>query len=123
MEKEVQSVTCQTIKGEITILPRHGALLTLLAEGVIRVKSDQATEYFSAGSGYVETDGKVVQILISRAAGQNELDEKLVLEAQNQAQKLLAEQKDASDRRRAWGMLQRATLDLKVIRKLKRTSS
>ena len=62
MEKEVQSVTCQTIKGEITILPRHGALLTLLAEGVIRVKSDQATEYFSAGSGYVETDGKVVQM-------------------------------------------------------------
>ena len=102
LEKEVDSVTCQTIKGEITILPRHGALLTLLSEGVIKVKSQDETEFFSAGSGYVETDGKVVQILISRAAGQNELDEKLVLEAKNKAQQLLSEQKDASDRRRAW---------------------
>ena len=124
LEKEVKSISCRTVEGDITILPRHSALLTLLAEGVISVRdSSNNEEFFSCGSGYVETDGKQVQILISRAAGQDEIDEKKVLEAQQQAKKLLTEQKSASDRRQAWAMLQRTSLDLKVINKLKRKRS
>lgn len=121
LEKQIKSVSCHTVDGDITIMPRHSALLTLLAEGVITVRDLTGNEeYFSCGSGYVETDGKQVQILISRAAGQDEIDEKKVLEAQQQAKRVLAEQKSASDRRQAWAMLQRTSLDLKVINKLKR---
>jgi F-type H+-transporting ATPase subunit epsilon len=121
IETKVEKVTCQTIEGEITILSNHSALLTLLKEGIIKVKNDKAEEtLFSAGEGYVETDGKRVQILISRAANQDELDEKKIMEARLQAEKILAEQKSASDRPQAWGMLQRTSLDLKIINKLKR---
>lgn len=119
---EVVSVSCHTIDGEITILPRHTALLTLLSEGVIKVKDKHKEEFFAAGAGYVETDGKEVLILISRAAGQSELDEKKILEVKAAAEKLLQEQQSHSDRKRAFAMLQRATLDLKVIKKLKRIS-
>lgn len=120
LNKSAESVSCTTIDGQITILPRHGALLTLLSEGVIKVKTDGKEEYYSAGSGYVETDGKEVVILISRAAGQEELDEKKIIEVQEEAKKLLKEEKGRAERQRALAMLQRATIDLKVIKKLKR---
>ena len=122
LTREVERVTCQTTEGEITILPRHVALLTILTNGVIKVKSKEGTEYFSAGAGYVETDGREVRILISRAQGQTELDEKKVLEVVAEAKKLLAQERSAVDRRNAFAMLQRATIDLKVIKKFKRTS-
>lgn len=117
---KVEKVSCQTVDGEITILPRHTPLLTLLTEGVITITTKNGQEYFSAGSGYVETDGKNVQILISRALGQEEIDEKTVLEVKNQAEKLLKEQKDKRDRQKAFAMLRRATLDLKVLKKRRR---
>ncbi len=114
---EVESVSCQTVEGEITILPRHTSLLTLLTEGVITIKTKKGPEYFSAGSGYVETNGRDVQILISRALGQDEIDEKTVQEVKNKAEKLLQEQKDTRDRQKAFAMLRRASLDLKVLKK------
>lgn len=116
----VLSISCQTIEGEITILSRHTALLTLLREGVITVREKSKEEYFSAGSGYVETDGKNVKVLISTAFGQAELDEKKIIEVKEQAVKLLKEQKDKVGRDKVFAMLRRAGIDLKVIRKLKR---
>jgi F-type H+-transporting ATPase subunit epsilon len=118
--KPVDSITCQTVDGEITILPKHSPLLTLLSPGVIKVKDNNQYEYFSAGSGYVETDGKEALVLISEAYGQNELDEKKIIEAKEQARKLLGEQKSSGERAKAWAMLQRSNVDLKVIKKLKR---
>ncbi len=120
LDREVDSVICQTVEGEITILPRHIPLLTLLREGVITVRSKDKEEYFSAGAGYVETDGKTVRILISSALGQNDLDEKKITEVKEQAEKLLHEQKDSSDRKKAFAVLRRATIDLKVLKKIKR---
>jgi len=120
LSQPAESVSCMTIDGQITILPRHGALLTLLSEGVIKVKNRDKEEYYSAGAGYVETDGKEVVILISRAAGQDELDEKKIIEVQEEAKKLLKEERGRAERQKALAMLQRASIDLKVIKKLKR---
>ena len=122
LSRDVESVTCNTIDGEITILPRHTALLTLLSEGVIKVKDKDKEEYFSAGSGYIETDGREIHILISRAAGQGELDERKILEVEAEAKRLLGEHRDESERKKAFAMLKRSTIDLKVIKKLKRIS-
>lgn len=116
-ENDVLSITCQTVDGDITLLPEHIPLLTLLKDGVITLRRKEGEEYFSAGSGYVETDGKNVHILISHAVGQEELDEKKIKEVQEQAQKLLSEKGEKADRERAMGMLRRATFDLKIIQK------
>lgn len=116
-ESDVLSITCQTVDGEITILPQHIPLLTLLRDGVITIRGKDGEEYFSAGSGYVETDGKAVHVLISHAVGQDELDEKKIREVQEQAKKLLSEKREKADREQAMGMLRRATFDLKIINK------
>src|SRR3989338_10722656 len=97
-EDDIESLTCQTIDGEITILPQHVPLLTLLRDGVITVRRKTGEEYFSAGSGYIETNGKTARILISHAVGQDELDEKKIQEVEAQAQKLLSEKHEKADR-------------------------
>lgn len=116
-ENDIVSITCQTVDGEITLLPHHVPLLTLLRDGVITIRGKDQEEYFSAGSGYVETDGRTVRILISHAVGQDELDEKKIVEVQEQAKKLLSEKGEKADREQAMGMLRRATFDLKIINK------
>ena len=119
-EDDIESLTCQTIDGEITILPQHVPLLTLLRDGVITVRRKTGEEYFSAGSGYIETNGKTARILISHAVGQDELDEKKIQEVEAQAQKLLSEKHEKADREKAFAMLRRATFDLKIINKRRR---
>jgi F-type H+-transporting ATPase subunit epsilon len=117
---EVKSITCQTTMGEITVLPKHTPLLTLLNSGVITVVDKEDKEqYFSAGSGYIETDGKEARVLITRAIGQDEIDEGRVLEVKNKAEQLLKEQVGDAERKEAFAMLNRAMVDLKVIKKLK----
>ena len=119
-KEEISSVSCQTTEGEITILPRHIALLTLLKEGVITVREKDKEEFFSAGSGYIETDGKTIKILISTALNQAEIDEKSIIEVKEQATKLLKEQKGKAERDKAFAMLRRAGINLKIIKKLKK---
>ncbi|MFA6005131.1 MAG: ATP synthase F1 subunit epsilon [Patescibacteria group bacterium] len=116
-EDDVESLTCQTVDGDVTILPQHIPLLTLLKDGVITIRRKTGEEYFSAGSGYIETNGKIVRILISHAVGQDELDEKKIKEVEESAQKLLSEKHEKADREKAFGMLRRATFDLKIINK------
>lgn len=119
-ESDVSRVTCNTVDGEITILPHHAPLLTLLADGVITTVVNDAEEYFSAGSGYVETDGKTIRILISHARGQHELDEKTIEEVKERAKGLLLERPKKEDREKAFAMLRRASVELKVLSKLRR---
>ncbi len=118
-EKEVNSVTVPAADGEITILPRHSNLFSLLKEGIIKVKSGSDEDYFSIGAGYVETDGKEVIILVSRAYGQDEIDEKLINEAMNEAQKLLSQASDEKSRQAAISMMRRAIIDSKLLKKRK----
>lgn len=120
LRSEAEFLTCNTRDGEITILPHHVPLLSLLTDGVITVREANKERFFSAGSGYVETDGKTVRVLISHASGQEEIDEKRIQEVEKEARELLQNYKDKKDRDRAMSMLRRATLDLKVLRRSKR---
>src|SRR3990167_5895030 len=87
-EKEVMSLTAPSAVGEITILPKHSSLLSLLEEGVIVIKTAKEVEYLSIGGGYLETDGKNVRILISRAYGQDEINESTTQKALENAKKI-----------------------------------
>jgi F-type H+-transporting ATPase subunit epsilon len=52
---EVVSLTCITVSGEITVLPHHRPLLTMLTEGVIKmVDGTQKEQFFPVKSGFLE---------------------------------------------------------------------
>ena len=115
-EKEVASVTAPSASGEITILQKHVPLFSLLKEGVIKVKKENDETFFSIGGGYLETNGKETNILVSRAYHQDEIDEELVKKAKESAEKLVKESKTKEERREAISSLRRTLIDMKVIK-------
>ena len=77
IDKQVNSVTVPTADGEITILPHHTHLFSLLIEGIVKIKSGESEDDLAIGGGYLETNGETVTVLVSRAYGQNEIDKNL----------------------------------------------
>lgn len=122
-EKDIESITIPSAAGEITVLPKHVELLTLLKEGVITIRSAKEEEYLSIGGGYMETDGNTIQILVSRAYNQDEINEKRTEEALDKAKKILTETKDKKERDEALSTMRRSMLDMKLLGKLRRKKS
>ena len=122
-EVEVTSVTLPTASGEITILPKHQSLLSLLVEGIVTYKSKESSEALSIGGGYVQTDGSILRVLVSRSYGQNEIDEKLTQEAINQAKKILSESTDKAQILEAKSLLHRSIIDSKLIKRRHHTQN
>ncbi len=117
---QVESVNLPTKKGEITVLPNHIPLFTLLTEGIVGIKEKNKKEknYYAIGRGYFETDGKEAILLVDRAFGQDDLNEKLIEKALKQAKEQLKKAPTEEDRKKAQAMLRRSTLDRDLYHKL-----
>lgn len=122
LERTAESVTLPTVEGEITILFNHVPLFSLLKEGAVIVREGGDESFFSIGGGYVETTGKEVNVLVSRAYHQSEIDEAAIEEAKKDAAARLKDAKTDSERQQAMEILRRSTIDLKVLKKRRRAS-
>lgn len=120
---QADSITVPSASGEITILPHHEHLLSLLQEGVITIRSKETEEYMAIGGGYVETDGKTVNIIVSRAYNQDEIDEETTRQAVEKAKEALSEKADKTERGEATALLRRSLVDIKLLRKARKRSS
>lgn len=120
LEDEVDSVTAPASDGEITVLPRHTNLFTLLKDGVVMIKKGGKEDYLAIGGGFLETDGTEINLLVSRAQGQDEIDEKLTEKAIKDAEKLASEAKSEEERHEATTLLRHSIVDLKLLRRHKR---
>jgi F-type H+-transporting ATPase subunit epsilon len=123
VDREIDSLTVPGASGEITLLPKHAHLLTLLTNGIITIRSKNEEEFMAIGGGYLETDGKSIQILVSRAYNQDEIDEVATKEAMDRAKKVLQETKDKTEQTEASALLRRSTIDLKLLSKMRRKKS
>ena len=56
LEEEIEAVTLPSIEGEITILPNHVSLFSLLKEGVVKIKYEKKEDFLAIGGGYAETN-------------------------------------------------------------------
>lgn len=121
MEKDVFSVSVPTNQGEISILPKHLNLFSLLEEGIVKIRTDKDEDYLAIGGGYLETDGEEVNILVSRAYRQSEIDEKLIEDAFTEAKKLLSQARDEHQKQTALTLMRRSTIDRKLLKKRRRT--
>jgi len=121
LEEEVLSVSAPTVNGEITILPHHINLFAKLAEGIVKIKTEKKEDYLAVGGGYLQTNGINVNLLVSRAFHQSEIDEKLTSQALEDAKKILQESKDETQRAEAMTAIRRSVIDMKLIRRRKRS--
>jgi len=119
-EDMVESITIPAQDGELTILSHHVPLFTPLVEGVVELKTGKDEHYFAIGGGYLETDGVKAIILVSRAQGQDEINEKAVTEAETRAKKMVTEAKTDEERQQAMQMLRRSIVDDKLLQRVRR---
>ncbi|QQG43846.1 MAG: ATP synthase F1 subunit epsilon [Candidatus Roizmanbacteria bacterium] len=123
IDEEATSVTVPTTEGEISILPRHVHLLTLLTEGIITIKKNASEDSLAIGGGYLETNGKELKILVSRAYHQDEIDEEQTKRAIEEAKKIISEGRDESARHEAASIIRRSLVDMKLLKKKRRHTS
>ncbi len=118
-EEEAESISVPTASGEITILPHHTNLFSLMVEGIVKVKKKEREEFLSVGGGYVQTDGEKVVILVSRAYGQDQIDENMINKAVEDAKKILKTSVDEKEKMEAMATLRRAVVDSKLLKRKK----
>lgn len=119
IDRQVNSVTVPTADGEITILPHHAHLFSLLIEGIVKIKKDPTEDLLAIGGGYLETNGKTVTVLVSRAYGQEEIDHDLTNKAVEQAKQILSKSTDEKERTEAISILRRSVIDSKLMKRRK----
>ena len=123
----VDRVSLPTEMGEITILPNHSPLISILTPGELRIKKDEQIIHLSVSTGFVEikhTTGKgsELYILADSAERAEEIDIERAQKAKERVEKMLEEQQNASDVdfARLQAMIQKETSRLKVANKYRK---
>jgi len=98
LRQEALQVTVPTTSGEITILPDHIPLVSILQPGVIEVKRiDNVIEIMSVSGGFIEVLKDKIVILADTAERAEELDEERIKEAHLRAEELKKSARSADD--------------------------
>ena len=116
-EGEVDVVVVPGADGEIGVLPKHAALMTVLQPGELRYRTGDSEEQFVVTGGFVEVRGDRVSVLADAAEHIDEIDMARVEEAITRAQERIAEQRGDVDLERALSSLRRARVRLNVTRR------
>lgn len=88
---EVDSITLPTVMGEITILPNHIPLISVLKTGEITVKNGEDEFSMAVAGGFVEVLSEKVVVLADRAERSEEIDVARAEAAMERARKLREE--------------------------------
>jgi F-type H+-transporting ATPase subunit epsilon len=91
--EEVDQISLTTKAGEITILPNHIPLVTVLQAGELRYKKNNQDAHLAVSGGFAEVRaGNEVVVLADSADYAEEIDVIKAEEARDRAQKLLKEE-------------------------------
>lgn len=73
-KEDIDSVTLPTTSGEITVLPNHVPLISVLRPGEIRIQNDGKETVLAVSGGFVEVLSTKVVILADTAERSDEID-------------------------------------------------
>lgn len=75
LKEKIDSLTCPTAEGEITVLPKHVPLISTIRRGELAVRTAGQTEYYAISGGFLEVrPGSEVVILADTAEHAREID-------------------------------------------------
>lgn len=114
----VEMVVATGTVGELGILPGHTPLLTGVKPGPVRLKLEGGgEEVFFASGGFLEVQPNAITILADTAIRADDLDEAAALEAQQKAERELADNRADIDFARVHSDLAEQAAMLRTIRK------
>ena len=98
LKEAVIRVTVPTTSGELTILPEHIPLVSVLQPGVIEVEKDNGViEIMAVSGGFLEVQSEKIIILADYAERAANLDEEAIKTAQVKAEKAKFDAKNRDD--------------------------
>jgi F-type H+-transporting ATPase subunit epsilon len=119
-EEGVDEVVAPGIEGELTVLPSHAPLLTMIKPGIMRlVKGGQDVDVAITG-GFLEVREDRVTILADAAERAEEIDELEAEEARRAAERAMQERESSEQFAEASAAMQRALLRLKAVERVRR---
>jgi F-type H+-transporting ATPase subunit epsilon len=119
LETDIQSVTIPTTEGEITVLPKHMAIFSLVKPGEIIVRTKEGNISLAGGGGFVNITADTVTLLLEYGTKSDEMDEVKIQEAKKRAEEILKNQSDNKSTALASATLARSLLELKLVQKRK----
>lgn len=117
---EVDQATMPTLEGEITVLPNHSPLVSVLVPGEIRLVEGDNEIGMAVSGGFIEVrPGNNVVVLADTAERAEELDIEKIEAAKKKAEAALAEKREMDEEAfaEAAAALERELARLKVARK------
>lgn len=118
LEQEADQVTLPTPDGEITILPHHIPLVTIVSAGEVRLKVGEKEIPLAVSGGFLEIQGRHIRLLTDSAERVEEIDEARAEEGRKRAEALQKETyRDEKGYAEATAMLERNLARLRVARK------
>ncbi len=93
-EGDADSVSLPTPEGEITVLPHHIPLISIVSPGSILVRQGREEHFFAVSRGVVEINGKNLRILADTADRADQLQEEAIEKAKKEAEALVKEKRD-----------------------------
>lgn len=119
-EGDAESVSLPTPDGEITVLPHHIPLISIVVPGSLVVRGGGEEHVFAVTRGVVEIDGRALRVLADTADRADELEEAAIEKAKKEAEKLARERQDnAEGFAEATAILDREIARLGAIRRRK----
>ena len=111
-------VVAPSTEGQVTILPRHAALMTTLMPGELRFREDQGPlQSIALAGGFMEVLNDNVTILADAAEREDEIDIDRAEEAMERARQRIAQHAADTDIERALTSLRRAAIRVKLARR------
>ena len=115
---DIDSVSIPTPDGEITVLPHHIPLISIVKPGSILMRTGKEEQFFSVSRGVVEVNGTSLRILADTAERVDELEEAAIAKAKESAEKLMQEKReDREGFAEATAILDRELARLQTIRR------
>ncbi len=117
-EGEADSVSIPTPEGEISVLPHHIPLMSIVQPGTVTLRQAQGEQLLAVSRGVIEVDGKRVRLLVDTADRAERLEEEAIQKAKADAEKLLSERRDdAEGFAEATAILERELARLATVRR------
>lgn len=115
---DIDSVSVPTPQGEITVLPHHIPLLSIVSAGSLTIRTKDGEQLFAVSRGVIEIEGTTVRVLTDTADRAEALSEEAIEKAQEKARKLMNEKRgDVEGFAEATAILERELARLHVARR------
>ncbi len=119
-EDGVDEVIAPGVEGELAVLPRHAAFMTMLNPGELILKKGSEEIPFAVTGGFFEVLNDKVIVLADAAERADEIDVQRAEQARERARLALERRESTEDLAAAAAALQRAMIRLRVAEQRRR---